>query len=798
MGWTDHTGDQIDLASASAEEALLLILSLTDPREAEPVVVHLDRHAEAIEARLQGRGRLAVLKGESSRQWLFGPFGIVGPVGALGVGAGLGLSYLLTLPITGFALASAISYLMLRLLIVKPDRRDWLAVGTPLGAGVVAAWRIRRRGADAPTSGDKYLRDALIEGPEYWHDLAGLAVANLPMHRREQLVLDAFTQRPDDLWHLLPHVPTPTVVRAALARGPRSSATADFHAFGALIRQASVEPVLEAIRAGARNREVLIRAVAASGNPLADDLLIATLSERNERLRDVARDGIVALGPSVLPKLFAKFATPDAWVQQGISRALRGMRPDVRIEDFAAAQLRSDREDLDETASADLRRIVLSRQVLLHKITFGLRETPSIEQILGAIPAPAVDIQLHWHTTEQLSAEATACLANLLITEAPERRCAELAGIRHLLSAESRKMLHDFADEHADHPVYRMVLADDPDLLRHHHAMADSRATAEVWVDVLERHASLAAVHALDELWRNGPDGAVQTAAMAALMRLSGEYDGLEFFADRALRDTLRDVDHPLHDAYARGQFARFEQMMISARRVSPEKFRDLYLTRPGQHVLWGTYDNQGILRRSFRIDEDWVLVDEHDELVEFPPGYTVGVAHPAELGATACRTWAEVFSDYELVPHFEQLQRPARHLTLDEAESTLFTDFPDLAPSGRLEANLIQRGWRPSPTDVETVYTLTKPVQRGKHTYTAVIETTPGFGEQPHEPQQIDFLAFWQGHHHVFNSVVQKLPLGAIDAVVFSEIVLELRELLATASGEEQSLPAILTPPPE
>ena len=156
------------------------------------------------------------------------------------------------------------------------------------------------------------------------------------------------------------------------------------------------------------------------------------------------------------------------------------------------------------------------------------------------------------------------------------------------------------------------------------------------------------------------------------------------------------------------------------------------------------------------------------------------------------------MFSDYELVPHFEQLQRPARHLTIDEAAATLFTDFPDRAPAGRLEASLIKRGWRPSPTDVETVYTLTKPVQRGTSTYTAVIETTPGFGEEPDEPQQLDFLAFWSGHHHVFNSVVQKVQLGAVDAVIFSEIVLELRELLATAAADERSLPSILALPDE
>lgn len=798
MGWADHTGDTLDLRNATAEETLLWALSLRDPREAEEITPHLDRHADAIEARLRGRGRLAVLRGETVRGWLFGPLGFIGPVGLIAVGIAAAITHLLQLSFPHFAIMLGGAYLTLRLLAVRPDHRDWLAPGTTLGAGVVAAWALGRQGSAAPTSYDEYLRKALVAAPEYWHDLAARAITALPLERREKLVLGAFSARHEDLWHLLPLVPTPTMVRAALARGPRSSATADFHAFGALIRQASVEPVLQAIRAGTGNRDLLIRAVAGSGNPGAADLLIATLAERNERLRNVARDGLVAMGPSVLPKLLTAFGTADPWVQEGLARALRAMRPDTQVEQFATAALRDDRTAVG--ARTDLQRIVLSHRVLSGGFNIAAGDTDALDALLASIPAAPVDLPpLSWHHGVPLSLGATATLTNLLLEEGPEARCAELAAIRHLLAAPSRRALDEHASAHAAQPLYRMVLADDTELLRHHQQAIRQRGSAEAWVDILERHASLAAVHALDELWREGLDGVVQTAAMAALMRLSGEYDRLETFADRALRDALRDDNHPLHEAYARGQFSRFEQMMISARRLDPKVFGELYQTRPAQHVLWGYYDVYGILRGAFRLDEEWICVDEHDNLVEFPPGHTIGIAHPAELGRTACGVWAEVFADYELVPHFEQLERPARHLTPDEAEGTLFEDFGDRAPGGRLEAALIQRGWRPSPTDVETVYTLTKPVQRGTATYTAVIELTPGFGEDPAELQQIDFLAFWAGHHHVFSSVVTKLPLGKVDAVSFSEIVLELRELLATtATVEERSLPAILAAPAE
>ena len=70
-----------------------------------------------------------------------------------------------------------------------------------------------------------------------------------------------------------------------------------------------------------------------------------------------------------------------------------------------------------------------------------------------------------------------------------------------------------------------------------------------------------------------------------------------------------------------------------------------------------------------------------------------------------------------------------------------------------------------------------------------------PGLGEDLTIPQRIECLAFTEGHHHVLSPVVTKVRLGAVDAVIFSEIVLELKDVLAsTSSGEERSLPSIPT----
>lgn len=793
--WKEHTDGELSLEHADAEETLLRVLQLDEPRDVEECEGYLDRQAAGIEALLEGRSRWAVLKGESLRGWLWGPLGFAGPTGAIALGIAAAIAWLGALSFPAFLLWSVAAYVGIRLAIVKPDHRDWLDEGSVLGAGVVAAWAIRRRGADAPRAYDEQLQAALIQSPEYWHDLAGRAVERLPALRREKLVLGAFARRSDDLWHLLPHAPTEEVVRTALARGPRSSATSDFHAFQTLIRQASIEPVLEAIRAGAGNRDVLIRAVAASGNPAAVDLLVATLAEPNDRLRNVAADGLVGMGPAVLERLFAAFDPDVPRVQRGIAKVLRSIGPNPEIERFCMQRLR--RGGVDSVAASQMRRILLTRRTFTGHVDFSLDSERRLEEILAAIPSPKVEVgSLRWRSARRFERrEAIATLADLIASEGPELRCGELASIRGMLDSDSRHSLMEHAGANCAHPTYRMILADDAEILAHHPTATQSRQRAEEWIDVLERHASLASIHALDELWRTGVDGVVQTSAMAALMRISGKYDGLEIFADRALHEVLALGDHPLHDGYARGQFARFEQMMVSARRLEPETFQRLYCTVPAQHVLWGAYDARDHLRGTFRLDEEYEPVDADDEPFTFERHARVGVVHPAELGPESSRLWAEVFADYELVPHFEQLQRPACHLAAAEASETLFTDFHDRAPGGLLEAALIRRGWRPSPTDVETVYTLTKPVQRGRSSFTAVVELDPGFGEDTDELQSIDCLAFWEGHHHVLSPVVTKIALGEVDAVVFSEIVLELRDVLATcAHGEERSLPSIPT----
>ena len=41
MGWNEHTGESIELETATAEETLLLALSLREPREAEEMIPRL-------------------------------------------------------------------------------------------------------------------------------------------------------------------------------------------------------------------------------------------------------------------------------------------------------------------------------------------------------------------------------------------------------------------------------------------------------------------------------------------------------------------------------------------------------------------------------------------------------------------------------------------------------------------------------------------------------------------------------------------------------------------------------------
>ncbi len=112
-------------------------------------------------------------------------------------------------------------------------------------------------------------------------------------------------------------------------------------------------------------------------------------------------------------------------------------------------------------------------------------------------------------------------------------------------------------------------------------------------------------------------------------------------------------------------QRRRLEDAMIDGRRWILGPWRMTHVDHPlmthlVQRCLWGAFDTDGLVF-AFRVDESRELVDADDEPVEIEAfdGLRVGLVHLLEMPPRQLEVWSSLFGDYEIVPPFDQLDRP-------------------------------------------------------------------------------------------------------------------------------------------
>ena len=231
-------------------------------------------------------------------------------------------------------------------------------------------------------------------------------------------------------------------------------------------------------------------------------------------------------------------------------------------------------------------------------------------------------------------------------------------------------------------------------------------------------------------------------------------------------------------------QTMRLQRAMIGGRRWEPAAWRRYLLEHPlmvnyARRLVWGIYGEGGELLGSFRVDEGGELLDGDDEPVAIAEGQRVGLVHPATLSAAERAAWGEVLADYEVITPFAQIERPVYTPAEDELEERALTRFAGLSVEARrLYDTLIglqwdrdaYGGWR------SEFYKLYR--EAGLF---VTISIKPGYGAGGVEwaaPQSIPRVVFEdraRGHEPGTDG---RLPLGAVDPVVFSEVLRDIYEL--------------------
>lgn len=211
-------------------------------------------------------------------------------------------------------------------------------------------------------------------------------------------------------------------------------------------------------------------------------------------------------------------------------------------------------------------------------------------------------------------------------------------------------------------------------------------------------------------------------------------------------------------------QIRRFEGAMVDGRRWRAELHRKTIVEHPvlgqlARRLVWATFDATGAVTGSFRVDTDGSYADADDEPFELPDDALVGVAHPLHLADSLDR-WRGVFTDYELLQPFDQLDRDIHAFTAEEASSNHLSRFENRKVSTGKVYGLRNRGWELAYNHVIRHFDVTHHV-----TITLDVGIRGGYYGDPDE-QQIVSVRIGGG------------TFGALDAVAASELLRQLERL--------------------
>ncbi len=115
------------------------------------------------------------------------------------------------------------------------------------------------------------------------------------------------------------------------------------------------------------------------------------------------------------------------------------------------------------------------------------------------------------------------------------------------------------------------------------------------------------------------------------------------------------------------------------------------HLTR---RLLWGVYTEENTLIACFRVAEDSTYSDAQDELFTLPAG-NIGIPHVLEISPESAAAFGQIYTDYEQLPPFRQLDRGYYHLADNERDSHELIRWQGrLCQAGRI-VGLERRGWQ-------------------------------------------------------------------------------------------------------
>ena len=130
-------------------------------------------------------------------------------------------------------------------------------------------------------------------------------------------------------------------------------------------------------------------------------------------------------------------------------------------------------------------------------------------------------------------------------------------------------------------------------------------------------------------------------------------------------------------------QKQRLSKALLSGRSWDKENWEQVFIKNPimngfAMSLIWGAYDESGVLLSTFRYMEDGSFNTVDEEEYDISEAVSFRLMHPLDLSEEEFEGWKEQLEDYEITQAVSQLDMPIYTLTEEERKRDSYISFAD------------------------------------------------------------------------------------------------------------------------
>ncbi len=258
------------------------------------------------------------------------------------------------------------------------------------------------------------------------------------------------------------------------------------------------------------------------------------------------------------------------------------------------------------------------------------------------------------------------------------------------------------------------------------------------------------------------------------------------------IQDEFKDIAKEVRDV-VKSQSPRLEQYMVTGRRWEIDAWQKFFLGNPimfvyATRLVWGAFDAHGQLLQTFWCSEDTTLMSLEDEEVELPAETaTVGMVHPLMVSEEEREAWNQKFFDFGIEPIFPQMKRDV--IKVEETEKL---SLQSEAFSGKkveqgalfLAKTLEKLGWRRAEVSDGGYVPAYEKIfhELGIRAEVQTEGISVGYYDEDASLGSLYFQSIpWKSYD-------ERIAFGSIPAIVYSEVIADLRQILPTEKAEQSN----------